>query len=145
MPIVMPSTADFYRVMPELVWCGFGVLLMLLQPLTRSRAFLGATAFLGAVLGTAGSLASARYLGPGFFGLIQSDTFSIFFHLLLGTVATLVILAADSYLERAQLDTAEFFALLLFATAGMGVLSGAQELLTAFIGLEMSSIASYVL
>ncbi|MGB9443553.1 MAG: NADH-quinone oxidoreductase subunit N, partial [Candidatus Acidiferrum sp.] len=32
-----------------------------------------------------------------------------------------------------------------FATAGMGVLSSAQELLTAFIGLEMSSIASYIL
>ena len=27
----------------------------------------------------------------------------------------------------------------------MGVLAGAQELLTAFVGLEMSSIASYVL
>src|ERR1700681_4026611 len=38
-----------------------------------------------------------------------------------------------------------FFALILFATAGMGVLSSAQELLTAFIGLEMSSISSYVL
>src|SRR6267378_7984188 len=34
---------------------------------------------------------------------------------------------------------------LLFATAGMGVLACAQELLTAFIGLEMSSISSYIL
>ncbi len=145
MPIVMPSAADFYRVMPELVWCGFGVLLMLLQPLTKSRTFLSAAAFVGAVLGTAGSLPSAHHFGPGFFGLIQSDVFSIFFHLLIGTVAALVILAADSYLKRAQLEAAEFYALILFATAGMGVLSGAQELLTAFIGLEMSSIASYVL
>src|SRR5205807_179406 len=40
---------------------------------------------------------------------------------------------------------AEFYALLLFATAGMGVLASAQELLTAFIGLEMSSISSYIL
>lgn len=140
-----PSAADFYRVMPELVWCAFGVLLMLLQPLTKKRAFLSAIAFLGAVLGTAGSLLAMHHFGPGFFGLIQSDVFSVFFHLLVGAVATLVILAADSYLERAKLDAAEFFALVLFATAGMGVLSGSQELLTAFIGLEMSSIASYVL
>src|SRR6202011_4564093 len=54
-------------------------------------------------------------------------------------------LAADSYLEREHLQPAEFYALVLFATAGMGVLSSAQELLTAFIGLEMSSISSYVL
>src|SRR6202007_2993037 len=36
-------------------------------------------------------------------------------------------------------------ALLLFATAGMGILASAQELVTAFIGLELSSISSYVL
>ena len=57
----------------------------------------------------------------------------------------LVILAANSYLERENLPTAEFYALLLFATAGMGVLASARELLTAFIGLEMSSISSYIL
>src|SRR5579863_2050902 len=140
-----PSTADFYRVMPELIWCGFGVLLMLFQSLTKNRSFLTAVAFVGAALGTASTLLGARFPGPGFFGLIQTDTFSLFFHVLVGCVALLVILAADSYLSRANLESAEFFALILFATAGMGVLAGAQELLTAFIGLEMSSIASYVL
>jgi NADH-quinone oxidoreductase subunit N len=54
-------------------------------------------------------------------------------------------LSADSYLQREGLDSAEFYALILFATAGMGVLASAQELLTAFIGLEMSSISSYIL
>jgi NADH-quinone oxidoreductase subunit N len=140
-----PSTADFYRVMPELIWCTFGVLLMLLQSLTKNRGFLSTIAFLGAAVGTLSTLLSARFPGPGFFGLIQTDTFSLFFHVLVGCVALLVILAADSYLSRANLESAEFFALILFATAGMGVLAGAQELLTAFIGLEMSSIASYVL
>jgi NADH-quinone oxidoreductase subunit N len=140
-----PSPADFYRVMPELIWCAFGVLLMLLQSLTKNRPFLSAVAFVGAAVGTMSALISIQYGGLGFFGLIQTDTFSTFFHLLVGLVAALVILAAGPYLSRANLDSAEFYALLLFATAGMGVLAGAQELLTAFIGLEMSSIASYVL
>src|SRR6266851_1878346 len=82
MNFAIPSAVDFYRVLPELVWCGFGLLVML---------------------------------------------------------------AAAPYLERERLPFAEFYALLLFATAGMGVLASAQELLTAFIGLEMSSISSYVL
>jgi NADH-quinone oxidoreductase subunit N len=77
--------------------------------------------------------------------LIQFDTYSLFFHWLVGLIAFLVILASDSYLARENLEGAEFYALILFATAGMGVLSSAQELLTAFIGLEMSSISSYVL
>src|SRR6201998_3399914 len=145
MSFATPSPADFYRVMPELVWCGFGVLLMLLQPLTKSRPALTTVAFIGAAVGTASRLFGMLYPGPGFLGLIQSDSFSFFFHLLVGSVAALVILAAETYLTREKLESAEFFALILFATAGMGVLAAAHELLTAFIGLEMSSIASYVL
>src|SRR6201984_2652296 len=145
MTFATPSPADFYRVMPELIWCGFGVLLMLLQPLTKNRSVLTTVAFIGAAAGTVASIFGTHYPGPGFFGLIQSDTFSFFFHLLVGSVAALVILAAEPYLTREKLEGAEFFALILFATAGMGVLASAQELLTAFIGLEMSSIASYVL
>ena len=140
----IPS-ADYYRILPELIWCGSGVLLMLLQPFTRSRSFLAITAFLGAAAGTATSYFAYQHTGAGFFSLIRSDTFSLFFHLLVGLVAVLVILASDSYLSRERLEAAEFYALILFATAGMGVLASAQELLTAFIGLEMSSISSYIL
>ncbi len=85
------------------------------------------------------------HAGPAFGGLVESDSFSFFFRVLVGTVAFLVVLAASPYLERERLPFAEFYSLLLFAAAGMGVLASAQELLTAFIGLEMSSISSYVL
>ncbi|HSC45289.1 MAG TPA: NADH-quinone oxidoreductase subunit N [Candidatus Acidoferrum sp.] len=145
MPIQTPTADDFYRVLPELIWCGFGVLLMLLQPLTKNRAVLAATGFIGAAAGMASSILAYQHSGPGFFNLIRSDAFSFFFHLLVGLVATLIVLASDSYLSRENLESAEFYALILFATAGMGVLSSANELLTAFIGLEMSSISSYIL
>src|SRR5215813_11819117 len=140
-----PPVADLYRVLPELIWCGFGILLMLFQPFTKSRSFLATVGFFGAAAGTAASYLAYQHTGAGFFELIRSDAFSLFFHLLVGLVAALVILAGDSYLSRERLDAAEFYALLLFATAGMGVLASAQELLTAFIGLEMSSISSYIL
>src|SRR5262245_2581420 len=140
-----PPVADLYRVLPELIWCGFGVLLMLLQPFTKNRGFLAAFGFIGAAAGTAASYAAYRHTGAGFSELIRSDAFSLFFHLLVGVVAVLVTLASDSYLSRERLEAAEFYALILFATAGMGVLASAQELLTAFIGLEMSSISSYIL
>src|ERR1700720_2003661 len=142
---MLPRTIDMYRVLPELVWCGFGVLVMLMQPFLRSRHFFTFLAMIGTLAGTAASVTAAMHAGPAFGGLVQSDSFSFFFRLLVGTVAFLVVLAAGPYLERERLPFAEFYALLLFATAGMGVLASAQELLTAFIGLEMSSIASYVL
>src|SRR5947209_7391624 len=142
---MLPRVIDAYRVLPELVWCGFGVLAMLMQPFVRSRHFFTFLALIGALAGTGAAVTSAMHAGPGFDGLVQSDSFSFFFRLLVGTVGFLVVLAAGPYLERERLPAAEFYALLLFATAGMGVLASAQELLTAFIGLEMSSISSYVL
>jgi NADH-quinone oxidoreductase subunit N len=141
----MPNLVDLRLVYPELVWCGFGVFLMLLQPFLKNRHFFTFLALVGALGGTVLSIVSAWNYGPGFSGLIRFDAFSLFFHLLVGVVAFLVVLASETYLERENLDPAEFLALVLFATAGMGVLASAQELLTAFIGLEMSSISSYVL
>jgi NADH-quinone oxidoreductase subunit N len=111
----------------------------------RSRHFFTGLALVGAVGGTGAAFVAGATPGEGFYGLIESDVFSFFFRLLVGLVAVLVVLAADSYLERENLPFAEFYALLLFATAGMGVLASARELLTAFIGLELSSISSYIL
>src|ERR1700675_2468502 len=140
-----PSSADLLLVLPELIWCGFGALLMLLQPFVRSRNVLTTIAVAGALLGICGNFYAVHNPGSAFSGLVAADPFSIFFSHLVGLVAILVILAAAPYLERERLADAEFYALVLFATAGMGVLASAQELLTAFIGLELSSISSYIL
>ncbi len=144
---MIPRPEDLIRVLPETIWCIFGVVLMLLQPFTRNRHVLSFFAVLGTIFGASSTIYAYTTLGQGtaFNGLIQFDAFSIFFHLLIGLVSILVVLISGPYLERENLESAEFFALVLFATAGMGVLSSAQELLTAFIGLEMSSISSYIL
>src|SRR5437763_4208178 len=142
---MFPRAIDMYRVLPELMWCGFGVLVMFLQPFVRSRQFFSFLALFGSLAGTVAAATSFLHVVPGFHGLVQSDSFTFFFRLLVGSVSFLVVLAAGPYLDRERLPIAEFYALLFFATAGMGVLASAQELLTAFIGLEMSSISSYVL
>jgi NADH-quinone oxidoreductase subunit N len=142
---MFPVREDLLRVMPELIWSGFGVLLMLFQPFVRNRHFFTFLALLGALVGTLSAIWPAALGGTAFGGIIQADAFSFFFHLLIGLVVSLVVLAAGPYLERERLAFPEFFALTLFATAGMGVLASAQELVTAFIGLELSSISSYVL
>src|SRR5947199_679477 len=142
---MLPQAIDLHRVLPELIWSAFGVLVMLLQPFVRSRQFFSFLALFGSLAGTGAAFASFLHGGPGFSGLVQSDSFTFFFRLLVGSVSFLVVLAAGPYLDREKLPIAEFYALLFFATAGMAVLASAQELLTAFIGLEMSSISSYIL
>jgi NADH-quinone oxidoreductase subunit N len=67
-------------------------------------------------------------------------TSSIF---LLGAIAT--VLLALGYLGRERIQVPEFYVMLLFATIGMMLMGGAADLLVVFLGLELMSIAVYVL
>src|SRR2546430_4731030 len=105
------------------------------QAFVRSLNLFTFLALIGTLAGTAASISAAMRAGPGFGGLVQSDSFGFFFRLLVGTVAFLVALAAGPYLERERLPFAEFYSLLLFATAGMGGVALAPGPLTAFLRL----------
>src|ERR1700687_302557 len=145
---MFPMIEDLRRVAPELVLCSVGTLLMLLEPflpLSRRRQISTVLAVVGAVVALAATMYPLRNAGTAFGGLLAIDGVSVFFHLLVGAVALLVILASGEYLTRENLAAGEFYALVFFATACMGVMASAQELMTAFIGLEMSSISSYIL
>jgi NADH-quinone oxidoreductase subunit N len=144
---MFPPLQDLYRIAPELALCGFGMLVMFLAPIVPKarHSALAFVSLLGAALALAATRFMAVYPGNAYSGLIRADAFSMFVHLIVIGVAFLAILGSIDYLKREDLDAAEFCALILFATAGMGVMASAHELLTAFIGLEMSSIASYIL
>jgi len=141
------QVSNLHRLAPEIILCLFGIVIMLLDPFlgrARQRA-LGWVAFIG-TLAAAASL-RLMYLDQGYAynELIRADLFSIFGHAVVIGAAALCVLGAINYLDDENLQRGEFYALVLFATAGMGILAGANELLTAFVGLEMSSISSYIL
>ena len=138
---------DYYRLLPELVASGFGILIMLAEPfVSRERkGWLARVALVGAIASLASILVAAQFPGMAFYDLIRLDDFSIFLHVIVFGIAALVVLAAHHYLEREGLPQGEFYALLLFATTGMGIMAGANDLVTAFVGLEISSISSYIL
>lgn len=73
------------------------------------------------------------------------DGFSLFFYLLLIVAGFVTVLSSSFYLEREQLVKGEFYALLFFALSGMMVLSSANDMMTLFVGLEIMSMATYVL
>src|SRR4029077_19089958 len=144
---MFPPIQDLYRIAPEIVLCVFGMLVMLLAPVVPKarHAVLAGVALVGAALALVSTIFPWMHQGLAYSGLFRADAFSLFVHWIVCGTAFLVILGSIGYLKRDDLDAAEFCALILFATAGMGVMAGAHELLTAFIGLEMSSLASYIL
>ncbi len=64
--------------------------------------------------------------------------------LVLGTAALTVCISAG-YLEREGMTAPEYYVLLLFATLGMMLMAGAEDLMVIFLGLELMSVAVYVL
>jgi len=64
--------------------------------------------------------------------------------LFLGAAALTILLSFD-YLEREELLVPEYYVLLLLATLGMMLMSGGEDLMVIFLGLELMSVALYVL
>jgi NADH-quinone oxidoreductase subunit N len=73
------------------------------------------------------------------------DGFATFFRVLVLVVGILTILPSYRFLARQDAETSEYHALLIFSIAGQCLMAAANDLIVVFIGLEISSIASYVL
>jgi len=138
---------NLHRLAPEVHLCLFGIIIMIADPFVGAarKRMLGWVAFVGVLFALAGTHVAYHVRGPAYDKLINADAFSAFVHFIILAAAALAILGSIDYLERDGLQRGEYYALVLFAVAGMGILASANELVTAFVGLEMSSIASYVL
>ena len=84
-------------------------------------------------------------IGPAFYGMVALDSFARYFNLLFLISAFLVVLISYRYLEVEEEQHAEYYALLLFGTAGMMFVAGALDLITIFVGLELMSASTYIL
>jgi len=145
-----PSTADYVRILPEIVLSVWGMIVMFIEPLLpegRSRKGLGVFAAFGALAAIAATVyqAQPQYAGFGFNHMLHVDHFSIFFHLVVLFVALATILMSLDYLPFQKIDHGEYYALILLGAVGMCLMSSAVELVLIFIALEISSIASYIL
>src|SRR6204780_813288 len=141
------QATNLHRLAPEVILCATGILIMLVDPfLDAGRKRVSATlAIIGGILALISVHMVSRDTGMAYSGLISSDQFSVFLHLVIITAAILAIVGSLNPLHQEGIQRGEYYALILFATAGMGILAGANELVTAFVGLEMSSISTYVL
>jgi NADH-quinone oxidoreductase subunit N len=138
-----------YRILPELLLTITGVLAMLIEPIMppgMTRKPIGVLALLGVVAALAASVWQGS-LPPGtaFYGTVQTDAFSVFFHVLICSIVLVALLIAFDVFDGTKERPAEYYALVLFGAVGMCLMTSAVELLLVFISLEISSIATYIL
>src|ERR1700727_1190820 len=145
---VLPQSADYVRILPEIVLSIFGIIVMVMEPLLDERTgqrILGRIAFVGTLAGILATWFMAQFPGTAFWNMVQVGGFSVFFHVLMITIAAVVILSSYEYLSVQRIRAGEYYALILFGVVGMALMSSAVELVLIFIALEISSISSYVL
>jgi NADH-quinone oxidoreductase subunit N len=148
MPVsALVSRGDLIRFLPEIILTIMGTLLMVLDPVLHKRSsnafgHLSIFALVAAMLGAAYAYLQA---GPAFGGMLMVDGFATFFRMLVLGVGVLTVLPSYRFLARQNAETGEYHALLLFSIAGQSLMAAANDLIIVFIGLEISSIASYVL
>jgi NADH-quinone oxidoreductase subunit N len=144
----VPQSADYIRILPEIVLSLFGMVIMFADPLLddrKSQKTLGIVALVGTLAAIAATLFQSQCPGVAFWNMVRVDSFSVFFHFLITTITAVVILTSYEYMEVQQIRAGEYYALILFGAVGMCLMSSALELVLIFIALEISSISSYVL
>ena len=144
--MITVQTADLMRILPEAILAGFAIAVMIFEPLVPSgrKQALGWFSLLGVVAaGTAFFWGSSS--GLAFGRSIAADGFSTFFIFIFLLIAGLTLLGSMNYLERDHIHHGEYYALVLLATVGMCFMAASTELIMIFIGLEISSLSTYVL
>jgi NADH-quinone oxidoreductase subunit N len=141
---------NLYSILPIIVLSVFGIAIMVLEPFlspkTRSNSTdLGWLALVGTLVAGATIVTMHAHPGQAYSNLWIVDEYSTFFHFLFIFIAAMTTLISIDYLRRENMNHAEYYALLLFATAGMLVMAGSNELMMIFIGLEILSIGTYVM
>ncbi len=132
---------------PALIVMGAGCLVLLLDllPPRASKVHLATVALLGVVAALLTSLAAWGGRGRGFRDMVILDNYALFFHVVICYGAALIVLLSIDYLRRSGVESGEYYALVLFSTSGMLLLTSASDLIVVFLAIELMSLSLYVL
>jgi NADH-quinone oxidoreductase subunit N len=148
-------------ILPEIIVAGAAIVILLVDAIWPSRDQRLAVGL--SLLGLAGAAAAsiriwlsiddlvaggrpeAAASAPVLGGMVAGDKYSVFFRLVVLASAAIAVLLGYHYLRRTGEARGEFYALLLFATSGMTLLTAAADLIVVFLALEVLSLSLYVM
>ena len=151
------TAADQLALSPALVLAFFGCAILLFEFLlgksraasarkwTLALAIAGLAFTARALWGQQQALDNGADRLTAFSGAISVDGFALFFNWIFLAASLVTVLISYRYLEIEEEDRAEYYGLILLAQCGMGFLATGTDLVTIFIGLELMSLAFYIL
>jgi NADH-quinone oxidoreductase subunit N len=131
--------------LPEIVLACLGMAILVFGVVRKQDSTLLATMFtIGAFLVTS-MLVATRVTGFGFNGQFVTDPFATFNKELVLLGGALSLILSLDWNRSQGIARFEYPVLVLFATVGMMVMVSASNLMTLYLGLELQSLALYVL
>jgi len=145
---MMPSGEELLRFLPEMILAVVATLLMLWESRYDEhgeRPGMPTFALIGLGLTAVASIIAGSNPGLAFHNMLVVDSFATYFRLLVLGIGALAVLTASPFLRQRKAEGGEFYSLLLLSMIGQSLMAASNELMMVFIGIEISSIASYVL
>ena len=156
MPIGLPPV-EWSQLAPELILVAGAVALLVAGTFFRDRHFGRGYALFTLATAAAALVATSalwsQVTGNGdtdgprlaLADAVLVDGFGIFFTVVVCCALVLAVLLADGYLDRERLDRPDFYVLLMLSASGGVLMAKANDLILVFLGLEILSIALYIL
>jgi len=140
------SQLDYSLIVPDLMLLGLiFVALGLDLILPHSQKKLIGWVSVAGLIGTVAAAAASWGVRENFAGVLRIDEYSVFFKITFLLAAIGIVLISMDYVHRFLPNPGEYYGLILSGTLGMVLMAEANELLTAYIALELLSFSSYVL
>jgi NADH-quinone oxidoreductase subunit N len=139
---------DIFLILPLVILALAGIAVMLLEPFTapgRKHIFGRITVF--ATFAAAYAISNQWSMHPryAFHDMIAVDNYSVFFQWLFLAITGVSAVVSMKFNERESIERGEYYALLLFACCGMSLMAMSRDLILTFLGIEILSIATYIL
>jgi len=147
MDMITIPAVNFTPILPEIFLSVLAMFLLLMNVFypNGKKTYLAYISFIGLV-------AAAILVGSGwgahiesFNGAVVLDNFATFFKMIFLLAAGLSVLISDQYMEREGCNHGELYPIILFTVVGMMFMASGTDLMTIFLGLEVMSVALYVL
>ncbi|MYC65388.1 MAG: NADH-quinone oxidoreductase subunit N [Acidobacteriia bacterium] len=148
------TLSDFHVLKPAIVLCLFGCGILLTDAFLVRRI---GQRWLNAVTALVGEAVVAavllQYLPDvrsggsltGLGGSIVVDGFGVFFNVIFMLAAALAVILSARYMEAEGEQRGEYYALILFAQAGMSIMATGHDLVVLFVALETMALSFYVM
>lgn len=129
----------------ELTLAGGALVLLLIGAFGGDKASRFVSILSCGLLVIAAGIAATAPLGQAFNGAYISDHLAVYGKVVIYLASAVAVILGDGWMSRTRIAKAEYPILIVLASAGMGMMASSGDLISLYVGIELHSLALYVL